>query len=205
MQKEEEELDLLSQSSALMLNDMKSSHQNHHQSEAWSSQYTHSRSNAGAINIGSKQDNVRQSKDYSFIQNRVPSPLNNNFLLSAEQHSGGRHHHARQNSEDYYLSLPVACKNNLMTNLEFNNHEKMESDALLSNQDIISKREENEEHKFEIQRIGGECGVFSENDESRLSSLFTNENHNEDTNIQYLNFTSGGKDCQSSFHQSIRN
>ena len=44
----------------------------------------------------------------------------------------------------------MACKNNLMTNLEFNNHEKMESDALLSNQDIISKREENEDHKFEI-------------------------------------------------------
>lgn len=79
----------------------------------------------------------------------------------------------------------------------------MESDALLSNQDIISKREENEgeEQKFEIKRIGGECGVFSDNDESRLSSLFTNENHNEeDTNMQYLNFTSGGKDCQSSFH-----
>jgi hypothetical protein len=27
---------------------------------------------------------LKQSKDYSFIQNRVPSPLNNNFLLSAE-------------------------------------------------------------------------------------------------------------------------
>ncbi len=25
-----------------------------------------------------------QEKDFSFIQNRVPSPLNNNFLLSAE-------------------------------------------------------------------------------------------------------------------------
>ncbi len=69
-----------------------------------------------------------------------------------------------------------------MSNLEFN-QEKMESDALLSNQDIISKREDNEVQKFEIKRIGGQCGVFSENDESRLSSLFTNDNHNEDTNI----------------------
>ena len=25
-----------------------------------------------------------KDKDFSFIQNRVPSPLNNNFLLSAE-------------------------------------------------------------------------------------------------------------------------
>jgi hypothetical protein len=33
-------------------------------------------------------------KDFSFIQNRVPSPLNNNFLLSAEQSR-----HIRQPSE----------------------------------------------------------------------------------------------------------
>ncbi len=85
-------------------------------------------------------------------------------------------------------------------------HEKMESDALLSNQDIISKREDHlliddDKEMFEIKRIGGD-GVFSENDESRLSSLFTNDNHNEDntiTNMQYLNFTSGGKDSNS-FH-----
>ena len=39
-------------------------------------------------------------------------------------------------------------------------------------------------------------------DESHLSSLFTNDNNHEigETNIQYLNFTSGGK--SSSYRQS---
>lgn len=45
------------------------------------------------------QDN-NQEKDFSFIQNRVPSPLNNNFLLSAEQNK-----HLRQPSEGF-LSAP---------------------------------------------------------------------------------------------------
>ena len=68
MHKEEEELDLFSQSSAtLMLNDMKSSQQNNQPSEAWSSQYTHSKA-AMAPPVGCNQpDKVRQSKDYSFI------------------------------------------------------------------------------------------------------------------------------------------
>jgi hypothetical protein len=52
---------------------------------------------------------VRQSKDYSFIQNRVPSPLNGNFLLSAEQESRGQHD---------YMSLPVPV-GNLMHKAEF--------------------------------------------------------------------------------------
>lgn len=54
--------------------------------------------------LGRGKGAVRQSKDYSFIQNRVPSPLNNNFLLSAEQQS--RRGHGRESSEDY-MSLPV--------------------------------------------------------------------------------------------------
>jgi len=71
---------------------------------------------------------VRQSKDYSFIQNRVPSPLNNNFLFSAEQPTDRRQTQIRDSSslthreeseeEEDYMSLPVAAKAakvNLMT------------------------------------------------------------------------------------------
>lgn len=45
-----------------------------------------------------------KDKDFSFIQNRVPSPLNNNFLLSAEQSR-----HIRQPSEGF-----LTAANNLM-------------------------------------------------------------------------------------------
>jgi len=89
---------------------------------------------------------VRNSKDYSFIQNRVPSPLNNNFLLSADQQS---RHHGRQTSEDY-MSLPVPCKNLMKKDEEFKtapsvlkieNHECLNSDSILSNNDLIDKPE----------------------------------------------------------------
>lgn len=33
---------------------------------------------------GNNKSGQDPEKDFSFIQNRVPSPLNNNFLLSAE-------------------------------------------------------------------------------------------------------------------------
>ncbi|CDW72942.1 UNKNOWN [Stylonychia lemnae] len=48
-------------------------------------------------------------KDFSFIQNRVPSPLNNNFLLSEEQSR-----HIRQPSEGF-----MSAANNLMNQDEF--------------------------------------------------------------------------------------
>ncbi len=41
----------------------------------------------------------KDEKDFSFIQNRVPSPLNNNYLLSADQSR-----HIRQNSEGFMSS-----------------------------------------------------------------------------------------------------
>ncbi len=34
---------------------------------------------------GKKTSQGNTGREFSFIQNRVPSPLNNNFLLSAEQ------------------------------------------------------------------------------------------------------------------------
>ena len=73
-----------------MLQDMKSSvgsnmnnpnHQ-HQASGAWS-QCSIYQKGKGVVPMGG----LRNSKDYSFIQNRVPSPLNNNFLLSADQQS----------------------------------------------------------------------------------------------------------------------
>jgi len=37
------------------------------------------------VSPGCEGQGEKEEKDFSFIQNRVPSPLNNNFLLSAEQ------------------------------------------------------------------------------------------------------------------------
>lgn len=63
--------------------------------------------NSSGINSARDQDN--KDRDYSFIQNRIPSPLNNNFLLSAEQSR-----HTRQPSEGF-----IGATNNLMTQDDF--------------------------------------------------------------------------------------
>ena len=48
--------------------------------------------------FGSSEKKKPGEKEFSFIQNRVPSPLNNNFLLSAAQ---SPHGHVRQTSETF--------------------------------------------------------------------------------------------------------
>jgi hypothetical protein len=75
----------------------------------------------------------------------------------------------------------------------------MDSDALLSNNDdIISKREDTAIDRNKEDGQGFQVFIDSgENDESRLSSLFTNDNNT--TNMQYINFASGRKDSES-FH-----
>lgn len=78
-------------------------------------------------------------------------------------------------------------------------HEKLDSDALLSNNDqddnddLISKSD-HDQHK---ERQGFEMFIDGDNDESRLSSLFTNDNQENTTNIQYINFASGRKASES--------
>ncbi len=46
-------------------------------------------------NYNNDSRDIIKQNGFSFIQNRVPSPLNNNFLLSAEQSR-----HIQQPSED---------------------------------------------------------------------------------------------------------
>ena len=53
--------------------------------------------------------NCGGGREFSFIQNRVPSPLNNNFLLSEEQSR-----HMRQPSEGF-----MTAAHNLMNQDEF--------------------------------------------------------------------------------------
>lgn len=59
--------------------------------------------------MNSARDKNNKDRDFSFIQNRIPSPLNNNFLLSAEQSR-----HTRQPSEGF-----IGAANNLMTQEDF--------------------------------------------------------------------------------------
>ena len=112
------------------------------------------------------------------------------------------------------MSLPVPCKNLMKKEEEFKtapsvlkveNHEGIKSDSMLSKNDLMDKpeampgltndlNEQQQENNFEREGL----------DESHLSSLFTNDNNNEigETNMQYLNFTSGGK--SNSYRQSYR-
>lgn len=50
------------------------------------------------LSLSNHEESPQDEKDVSLIQNRVPSPLNNNFLLSAEQYR-----HLRQPSNDLNL------------------------------------------------------------------------------------------------------